>query len=51
LGDRINKLDDAGYAQYLKMHLFYCEKPEHLGKTNHFLFAAKKSALQCKSAD
>ena len=42
LEDRINKLDDAGYAQYLKMHFFYCEKPEHLGKTNHFLFVVKK---------
>lgn len=41
LADRINKLDAAGYEQYLKMHLFYCEKPEHLGKTNHFLFVAK----------
>lgn len=46
LGDRINQLDDAGYAQYLKMHLFYCEKPEHLGKTNHFLFVVKKPVLQ-----
>lgn len=46
LEDRINKLDDAGYAQYLKMHFFYCEKPEHLGKTNHFLFVAKKPVLQ-----
>ena len=43
LADKINKLDDAGYAQYLKMHLFYCERPEHIGKTNHFLFAAKKA--------
>lgn len=42
LEDRINQLDDAGYEQYLKLHLFYCEKPEHLGKTNHFLFVAKK---------
>ena len=45
LEDRINKLDDAGYEQYLKMHLFYCEKPEHLGKTNHFLFVVKKFCL------
>jgi 2-polyprenyl-3-methyl-5-hydroxy-6-metoxy-1,4-benzoquinol methylase len=42
LAERINRLDDAGYEQYLKMHLFYCEKPEHLGKTNHFLFVGKK---------
>jgi len=48
LEDRINKLDDAGYAQYLKMHFFYCEKPEHLGKTNHFLFVGKKSGLERK---
>ena len=42
LEDRINSLDDVGYAQYLKLHFFYCEKPEHLGKTNHFLFVASK---------
>ena len=42
LAERINQLDAAGYAQYLKMHFFFCEKPEHLGKTNHFLFVAKK---------
>lgn len=45
LAERINQLDDAGYAQYLKMHFHYCEKPEHLGKTNHFLFVAKKLAV------
>lgn len=43
LAERINRLDDALYAQYLKLHLFYCEKPEHLGKTNHFLFVVKKA--------
>ena len=42
LEDKINQLDDAGYAQYLKMHFFYCEKLEHLGKTNHFLFVARR---------
>lgn len=42
LAERINQLDAAGYAQYLKMHYFFCERPEHLGKTNHFLFVAKK---------
>ncbi len=41
LEERINRLDDAGYAQYVKLHLFYCERPEHLGKTNHFLFVVK----------
>ena len=40
--DKINQLDDAGYSQYLKMHYHYCERPEHLGKTNHFLFVTKK---------
>lgn len=40
--DKINQLDEAGYAQYLKMHYHYCERPEHLGKTNHFLFVTKK---------
>ncbi len=45
LQDRVNKLDEKGYAQYLKMHFHYCERPEHLGKTNHFLFVAKKEKI------
>lgn len=46
LEERINQLDAAGYAQYLKMHFFYCERPEHLGKTNHFLFVVKKAGVE-----
>lgn len=42
LADRINALDEDGYAQYLKLHYYCCEKPEMLGHTNHFLFVCKK---------
>lgn len=42
LQDKINALDDAGYAQYLKYHFYCCEKPEMLGRSNHLLFIGKK---------
>ena len=45
LEDQINKLDDTGYTQYLKMHLFYCERPEHLGKDESFSLCGKKNRL------
>lgn len=41
--DAINALSEADYAQYLRYHFYCCEKPEMLGRTNHLLFAAKKS--------
>ncbi len=40
--DKINALDDAGYAQYLRYHLYICEKPEFLGMSNHLLFVGEK---------
>lgn len=30
------------YNHYIKYHLYCCEKPEHLGKTNHTLFVLEK---------
>lgn len=41
LADKINKLDDESYAQYLRYHLYCCEKPEMLGRSNHLLFVGK----------
>lgn len=38
LAEKINALDEAGYAQYLRYHEYICEKPELLGMTNHLLF-------------
>ena len=38
LEDRINAMDEAGYAQYLRYHFYVCEKPELLGMSNHLLF-------------
>ena len=41
--DRINAMTETGYAQYLRYHDATCEKPEMLGRSNHLLFAAKKT--------
>ncbi|MCL2407527.1 MAG: class I SAM-dependent methyltransferase [Defluviitaleaceae bacterium] len=38
LADKINKLDDEGYQNYLDYHFYCCEKPEMLGRSNHMLF-------------
>ncbi len=38
LKDLINRMDDASYQQYLRYHFYTCEKPEHLGMSNHLLF-------------
>jgi len=38
LQDLVNDLDEASYQQYLRYHLYICEKPEFLGMSNHLLF-------------
>ena len=42
LADKINEMDDESYEQYLKYHLYCCEKPELLGHSNHILFVGEK---------
>ncbi|MCL2216092.1 MAG: class I SAM-dependent methyltransferase [Defluviitaleaceae bacterium] len=42
LADKINTMSDKNYEQYLKYHIYCCEKPEMLGRSNHILFAGKK---------
>lgn len=42
LQDKINAMDEASYRQYLRYHEYVCEKPEHLGASNHLLFVAEK---------
>ena len=42
MADKINAMDDEGYAQYLRYHAYICEKPELLGMTNHLLFVGEK---------
>lgn len=42
LKDKINAMDEESYAQYLRYHFYACEKPEHLGASNHLLFVAEK---------
>lgn len=39
---KINEMDEEGFAQYLQFHFYTCEKPEHLGASNHILFVGKK---------
>ena len=41
LEKRINGMDQACYAQYLRWHFYTCEKPEWLGCSNHLLFLAR----------
>ena len=39
---KINEMDEESFAQYLRFHFYTCEKPEHLGTSNHLLFVAEK---------
>ena len=42
MAERINAMDEADYAQYLRYHAYLCEKPEFLGMSNHLLFVGEK---------
>lgn len=42
LEDKINAMDAESYAQYLRYHMYICEKPELLGMSNHLLFVGEK---------
>ncbi len=42
LEDKINAFSEEAYRQYLSYHFYCCEKPEHLGRSNHVLFVCKK---------
>lgn len=42
LKDKINEMDAESFAQYLRFHYYTCEKPEHLGSSNHLLFVVEK---------
>lgn len=43
LAEKINKMRDEDYEQYLRYHLYVCEKPELLGMTSHLLFVGEKN--------
>ena len=43
MAERINAMDEESYRQYLRYHLYVCEKPEMLGHSNHLLFVGKQS--------
>lgn len=40
---KINEMDEESFAQYLRFHYYTCEKPEHLGASNHLLFVVEKN--------
>ena len=40
--EQMNHLSDEDYDQYLRYHLYCCEKPEMLGRSNHLLFIGQK---------
>ena len=42
LRENINAMDDASFRQYLRYHWYICEKPEHLGMSNHLLFVGTR---------
>lgn len=42
LEDKINAMDEESYKQYVRYHLYCCEKPEMLGRSNHLLTIGKK---------
>ncbi len=42
LSERINAMDEESYNQYLRYHLYICEKPEFLGMSSHLLFIGNK---------
>ena len=41
LAERIDRMDEENYEQYLRYHFYICEKPELLGMTNHLLFVGQ----------
>ncbi len=41
LKDMVNVMDEATYQQYLRYHFYICEKLEHLGASNHWLFVGR----------
>ena len=43
LNVKINEMDEDSFAQYLRFHYYTCEKPEHLGASNHLLFVVEKN--------
>lgn len=43
LSEKINKMDEKNYEQYLKFHFYICEKPEMVGHSNHYLIIGEKN--------
>lgn len=43
MAEKINKMNDEEYGQYLKYVDMICEKPEMLGMSNHLLYIGKQN--------
>lgn len=41
LADKFDAFTPEEYAHWFRYHLYLCEKPEHLGACNHWLFVCK----------
>ena len=41
LEDKFTAFTPDEYARWLRYHLYLCEKPEHLGACNHWLFVCE----------
>ena len=39
--DKFAAFTPEEYAQWFRYHLYLCEKPEHLGACNHWLFVCE----------
>jgi len=42
LRDKINAFDDKQFNEWLRFHLYTCEKEEMIGYSNHIVFIAEK---------
>ncbi len=42
MADKINKFSKDEFNEWMRFHLYTCEKPELLGYSNHVVFVASK---------
>ena len=40
--DKISRMDDESFSQYLRYHFYCCEKPDMLGRSLHLLYIGRK---------
>ena len=42
MADKINEFSEAEFNEWMRFHLYTCEKTELLGYSNHIVFVASK---------